>query len=94
MLFNTLEYFLFLPITFFLYWAIKETKYQNIFILISSYVFYGWWDWRFLFLIFLSTVVDSQDYDNQTSGTIIRKIWENYSQGGTIFMALKDGQIL
>jgi len=58
MLFNTLEYFLFLPITFFLYWAIKETKYQNIFILISSYVFYGWWDWRFLFLIFLSTVVD------------------------------------
>ena len=58
MLFNTLEYFLFLPITFFIYWAIKETKYQNIFILISSYVFYGWWDWRFLFLIFLSTVVD------------------------------------
>ena len=58
MLFNTLEYFLFLPITFFLYWAIKETKYQNIFILMSSYVFYGWWDWRFLFLIFLSTVVD------------------------------------
>ena len=58
MLFNTLEYFLFLPITFFLYWAIKETKYQNIFLLISSYVFYGWWDWRFLFLIFLSTLVD------------------------------------
>ena len=58
MLFNTLEYFLFLPITFFIYWAIKETKYQNIFILIFSYVFYGWWDWRFLFLIFMSTVVD------------------------------------
>lgn len=58
MLFNTLEYFLFLPITFFLYWAIKESRYQNIFILISSYVFYGWWDWRFLFLIFLSTFVD------------------------------------
>jgi len=58
MLFNTLEYFLFLPITFFLYWAIKETKYQNIFILMSSYVFYGWWDWRFFFLIFLSTLVD------------------------------------
>ncbi|MBT5699732.1 MAG: MBOAT family protein, partial [Flavobacteriales bacterium] len=57
-LFNTLEYFLFLPITFFLYWAIKETKYQNIFILMSSYVFYGWWDWRFFFFIFLSRLVD------------------------------------
>ena len=58
MLFNTLEYFLFLPITFLLYWSIKNTKTQNILVLVSSYVFYGWWDWRFLFLIFISTVID------------------------------------
>ena len=58
MLFNTLEYFLFLPISFLLYWSIKNTTTQNILVLASSYVFYGWWDWRFLFLIFISTVVD------------------------------------
>ena len=34
------------------------SKVQNLLLLISSYVFYGWWDWRFLFLIFLSTIVD------------------------------------
>ena len=58
MLFNSLEFFLFLPIVFFLYWKYNNIKTQNILILISSYVFYGWWDWRFLFLIFMSTVVD------------------------------------
>ena len=60
MLFNSLEYFLFLPTVFFLYWFVfqKDLKLQNLLILISSYIFYGWWDWRFLFLIFLSTVVD------------------------------------
>jgi len=60
MLFNSLEYFLFLPIVFFLYWFVfkKDFKLQNLLILISSYVFYGWWDWRFLSLIFLSTVID------------------------------------
>jgi len=60
MLFNSLEYFLFLPIVFFLYWFVfkNDFKLQNLLILISSYVFYGWWDWRFLSLIFLSTVID------------------------------------
>ncbi|MDP7194926.1 MAG: MBOAT family O-acyltransferase, partial [SAR202 cluster bacterium] len=60
MLFNSLEYILFLPTVFILYWFVfkKDFKLQNLLILISSYVFYGWWDWRFLSLIFLSTVVD------------------------------------
>ena len=60
MLFNSLEFLLFLPIVFILYWLIfgKSLKFQNLLILISSYVFYGWWDYRFLALIFLSTVVD------------------------------------
>ena len=60
MLFNSLEFFLFLPIVFILYWWVfnKSLKAQNVLILIASYVFYGWWDWRFLFLIAFSTVVD------------------------------------
>lgn len=60
MLFNSIEYFLFLPSVFILYWFVfkQELKLQNLLILISSYIFYGWRDWRFLSLIFLSTVVD------------------------------------
>ena len=60
MLFNSPEYILFLPIVFLLYWFVfnRRLKLQNLLILISSYIFYGWWDWRFLSLIFLSTVVD------------------------------------
>ena len=60
MLFNSLEYLLFLPIVFFLYWFVFNDQYkiQNFLILSSSYLFYSWWDWRFLPLIFLSTIVD------------------------------------
>lgn len=58
MLFNSIEFLIFLPLVFLLYWYAfgRNTKLQNIFIVIASYVFYGWWDWRFLFLIALSTV--------------------------------------
>ena len=60
MLFNSIEYLLFLPTVFILYWFVfnKYLRLQNLLIFISSYFFYGWWDWRFLSLIFLSTVVD------------------------------------
>tara|TARA_B100000519_G_C14254890_1_gene444487 strand:- start:1072 stop:2493 length:1422 start_codon:yes stop_codon:yes gene_type:complete len=60
MLFNSLAYLIFLPTVFYFYWFIshKNLRIQNFLLLISSYVFYGWWDWRFLSLIFLSTVVD------------------------------------
>ena len=60
MLFNSLEFLIFLPIVFCLYWFVfqKNLKVQNSLLLMSSYVFYGWWDYRFLSLIFLSTVVD------------------------------------
>ena len=60
MLFNSLDYLIFLPIVFILYWFVfrSNLKLQNGLILVSSYVFYAWWDWRFLFLIFLSTIVD------------------------------------
>ena len=60
MLFNSVEFLLFLPIVFVLYWFVfdKKLKHQNLLILVSSYVFYGWWDYRFLSLILLSTIVD------------------------------------
>ena len=60
MLFNSIEFLLFLPIVFVLYWFVfdKKLKYQNLLILFSSYIFYGWWDYRFLSLILLSTIVD------------------------------------
>ncbi len=60
MLFNSLEFLLFLPIVFVLYWFVcqNRVKWQNALVLVSSYIFYGWWDERFLILIFLSTVVD------------------------------------
>ncbi len=59
MLFNSLEYLLFLPIVFIIYWLLKNSyKKQNILLLISSYVFYGWWDYRFLSLIIFSSFLD------------------------------------
>lgn len=60
MLFNSIEFAVFLPIVFILYWFFfqKSLKWQNFFIVITSYIFYGWWDWRFLFLILFSTVQD------------------------------------
>ena len=60
MLFNSLDFAIFLPIVFLLYWFVaqKNIKLQNALIVLASYVFYGWWDWRFLSLIIFSTVVD------------------------------------
>jgi D-alanyl-lipoteichoic acid acyltransferase DltB (MBOAT superfamily) len=60
MLFNSLDFAVFLPIVFFLYWFVtkRSLKLQNVLIVAASYVFYGWWDWRFLSLILFSTIVD------------------------------------
>ncbi len=60
MLFNSIDFAIFLPIVFLLYWFVvhKNLKLQNFLIVLSSYVFYGWWDWRFLSLILFSTIVD------------------------------------
>jgi D-alanyl-lipoteichoic acid acyltransferase DltB (MBOAT superfamily) len=60
MLFNSIEFAIFIPIVFVLYWFVTNhnLKLQNILVFVASYVFYGWWDWRFLFLIFFSSMVD------------------------------------
>ena len=66
MLFNSFEFALFLPIVFLLYWfvfdyALSNCKHQlllqNLFIVVASYIFYGWWDWRFLILIAITTIL-------------------------------------
>ena len=60
MLFNSVQFAIFMPIVFLLYWFVfdrfiskskHQLRLQNIFIVVASYVFYGWWDWRFLLLI-------------------------------------------
>ncbi|MFT6814441.1 MAG: alginate O-acetyltransferase complex protein AlgI [Sphingobacteriales bacterium] len=60
MLFNSIEFALFLPLVFCLYWLLnkKNIRAQNILLLGASYFFYGWWDWRFLILIVISSVLD------------------------------------
>ena len=66
MLFNSFEFAIFLPIAFLLYWfvfdyALSKCKHQlllqNLFIVVASYIFYGWWDWRFLILIAITTIL-------------------------------------
>lgn len=59
MIFNSFNFLVFLPIVYIIYWSLnKKLNYQNLLILVSSYVFYGFWDWRFLFLIFFSSSLD------------------------------------
>ena len=63
MLFNSIEFAIFLPVVFLIYWAIGyarmndslKLRMQNAFVVVASYVFYGWWDWRFLLLIALTS---------------------------------------
>jgi len=60
MLFTSIDFAIFLPVVFILYWfgTNKSLKLQNGLIVVASYVFYGWWDWRFLSLILFSSLVD------------------------------------
>lgn len=60
MLFNSLDFAIFLPIVFVLYWFVanRNLKLQNAFLLIASCFFYACWDWRFLFLLMFSIVLD------------------------------------
>lgn len=79
MLFNSIEFLIFLPIVFTLYWILnkKNLTYQNVLLLVSSYFFYACWDWRFLFLLMFSTGLDYYtgikmfDAKNETS----KKFW-------------------
>lgn len=59
MLFNSITFLVFFVIVFVIYWLLRNRlRWQNLFLLISSYFFYGWWDWRFLFLLFANSLVN------------------------------------
>ncbi|SFD07576.1 MBOAT family O-acyltransferase [Algibacter pectinivorans] len=59
MLFNSFEFLIFFPIVFTIYWVLnKDLTKQNLLLLLSSYIFYAWWDWRFLSLIIISSFID------------------------------------
>lgn len=60
MMFNSIAFAVFLPVVFIIYWylAPRRRSAQNMVLLLASYLFYGWWDWRFLFLIFISSLCD------------------------------------
>ena len=59
MIFNSIDFAIFLPIVFLLYWFVfnKNTKLQNAFVVLVSYIFYGWWNWKFLILIAFTSFV-------------------------------------
>lgn len=68
MLFNSFEFLIFLPIVFLLYWYVfRGLRAQNMLVVISSYIFYGWWSWHFLVLIFITTLL------SYLSGILIEK---------------------
>ncbi|MBQ9693279.1 MAG: MBOAT family protein [Kiritimatiellae bacterium] len=72
MLFNSLAFAIFLPLTLGIYWVLRKRSWQNFFLLVVSYIFYGWWDWRYLFLIAGCSLV------NYLAGIIIggsQNIW-------------------
>ena len=72
MLFNSFEFLIFLPIVFILYWLGHDRRWwQNAVVVLSSYVFYGWWDWRFLLLIAFTTIC------SYASGIMIEHYHEN-----------------
>ena len=88
MLFNSIEFLLFLPIVFLLYWFVfRGRKRQNILIVIASYIFYGWWDWRFLILIAITTLF------SYGSGLLIERYerqrnWQRIVSAGNIILNL------
>ncbi len=58
MVFNSVPFVIFFAIVYVLYWATRKHTVQNLVLLVASYVFYAWWDWRFLFLLASTTLVD------------------------------------
>ena len=84
MLFNSIDFALFLPIVFILYWFVfqKNLKLQNFLIVCASYLFYGWWDWRFLSLIVFSTLVDF------SVGNLLRKEENNAKRKALLWTSI------
>lgn len=79
MLFNTFEFAFFFLIVFTVYWVLLKGKrdLQNGFLFLASYFFYGWWDWRYLILIFFSTLVSylSAIYTEKAENKVNQKLF-------------------
>ena len=88
MLFNSFTFMIFLPVVFLLYWFVfKPLKWQNLLILVASYLFYGWWDWRFLILIVITSL------SSYVSGLLIeryegRRRWQRAVSAANIVLNL------
>jgi len=68
MLFNSIDFAIFMPIVFIIYWALgKNVKIQNFFLLAASYFFYAWWDWRYLSLVLVCSIT------NYSAGILLMK---------------------
>lgn len=86
MLFNSLEFLIFLPIVFILYWFVfRQLKIQNLFIVIASYIFYGWWDKEFLILIAITSLL------SYLSGIFIdkfegKRLWQKVISASNIIL--------
>lgn len=80
MLFNSIEFLIFLPVVFLLYWFVfnRNLKLQNLFVVVVSYVFYGWWDWRFLLLIAFTS------FCSWGSGILIEKYRDKPKKAKTV----------
>ena len=86
MLFNSLAFAVFLPVVFLLYWFVfnRNLKLQNLFVVAASYVFYGWWDWRFLVLLAFTSAC------SYVSGLLI----ERYRETPRMAKAVNVGNIV
>lgn len=84
MLFNSIEFLVFLPIVFLLYWFAfgKNLRLQNLFVVVASYFFYGWWDWRFLILIAFTS------FCSWCSGILIRDADGEKKRHAKLFLVL------
>lgn len=113
MLFNSLEFAIFLPVVFLIYWAIGYAKFndifklrlQNAFVVVASYLFYGWWDWRFLILIAFTSfcswgsglLIDNSATQNKSKAWMIVNVVINLAILGVFkyydFFVTEFGQI-
>ena len=84
MLFNSIDFIIFLLIVFTLFWVIptKLGMVKNLLLLVSSYIFYGWWDWRFCILIVFSSLVDF------TVGLLLKQSEEERKRKFFLFISL------
>lgn len=85
MIFNSIEFFIFLPVVFTIYWLLRNhLRWQNAFVITASYLFYGWWDWRFLILIAFTSVC------SWCSGLLI----ERHRQNGRVAKCVSNVNIV